>query len=67
MSADLIAVDRGTIAQIFPQSEDGQKWLDDNVYYESWQWFGGALCIEPRCAVDILEAASADWLEVRML
>ena len=53
---DFLIADHGSIVTIRPVSEHACEWLDDNVVAEPWQWFGGALCIEHRCAPDILAA-----------
>ena len=51
--SDFLIADHGSIITIRPVSEAARQWLDDNVAAEPWQWLGGALCVEPRCARDI--------------
>jgi hypothetical protein len=42
-----------------PVSHAAPAWLDGNVTPEPWQWRGGALSIEHRCAVDLIQAIEA--------
>jgi len=51
---DIAVRDERTVVGLIPMTEEGRAWIDDNLIYESWQWFGGALCVEPRAAEDII-------------
>ena len=52
----------GSIISLLPLTEAAQAWIDDYVETEEWQWFGGALCGEPRMMHDICEAMQRDGL-----
>ena len=59
---DFQIADHGSIISIKPVSEAARTWVDDeNVVSEPWQWLGGALCVDIRCARDLIEEiAEAD-------
>jgi hypothetical protein len=39
-------------------------WLDENATSEPWQWRGGALSIEPRCAGDLIRTIEAAGFDI---
>ena len=50
----------GSIILFRPITKEAREWLDFNCTPEPWQWFGGALAVEPRCAPDIHEGLVND-------
>ena len=62
--SDLLIADHGTIITIRPLSEAARQWLDDNVVAEPWQWLGGALCVDPRCARDLANEIADAGFEI---
>jgi hypothetical protein len=59
---DVKFMNHGSIVAIRPLTPQGRDWIDENVAVEGWEWLGGALCTEPRCAFDIYQAMKADGL-----
>jgi len=60
---DFLIADHGSIVTIAPVSAAARDWIDENVASEPWQWLGGALCVDRRCADDLvteIEAAGFD-------
>lgn len=51
---DFTIADHGSVFLIRPVSEAARRWLDENIVAEPWQWLGGALAVEHRCARDII-------------
>lgn len=45
----------GTITLLQPCTEACWTWLEDNVAYDDWQWFGNKLAIEPRYLDNLLQ------------
>jgi hypothetical protein len=56
---DFLIADHGSIVSIMPISDAALKWIDENVVCEPWQWLGGALCVDHRCARDLIEEIAA--------
>ena len=52
---DFTVENQGSIILVRPQTDAAKEWLDFNCVPEPWQWFGGALAVEPRCAPDIVD------------
>ena len=48
--SDFQIADHGSIILIKPVSEAAGACVDENVASEPWQWLGGALCVDIRCA-----------------
>jgi hypothetical protein len=59
---DVEFTNHGSIVSIRPLTDIGRDWIDENVAGEGWQWLGGALCAEPRYAIDIYQGMLADGL-----
>lgn len=55
----------GSIILIRAVSKAGQSWLDENVGDDETQYFGNALCAEPRYCAPIFSAARDAGLVVR--
>ena len=51
----------GSIVLVRPLTEEAKAWLEENVETESWQWWSGALAVEPRC-VETLVAGMMEEL-----
>jgi hypothetical protein len=62
---DLLIRDEGSVVGFEPQTEAGRTWVDENMAYDSWQVFGGAIWVEHRLAPAIIQGARCDGLEVR--
>ncbi|MGH7119573.1 MAG: hypothetical protein ACREFP_11395 [Acetobacteraceae bacterium] len=59
---DVEFTNHGSIVTILPLTDTACDWIDDNVAVEGWEWLGGALCADPRCAFDICQARTEDGL-----
>jgi len=46
----VIIENHGSIFLFRPRTGYAADWLRENVASEGWQWFGGALAVEPRYA-----------------
>jgi len=62
--SDFLIADHGSIITIQPVSEAACEWLDDNVAAEPWQWLGGALCVDPRLAPDLVAEITQAGFEI---
>jgi hypothetical protein len=47
-----------------PVSEAARRWIDENVVSEPWQWLGDALCVDIRCARDLIDEIAAAGFEI---
>jgi hypothetical protein len=63
---DFQIADHGSIISIKPVSEAARTWVDENVASEPWQWLGDALCLDARCARDLLSAIAAEGFEISL-
>jgi hypothetical protein len=61
---DFLIADHGSIFTIAPVSEAARQWLDENVASEPWQWLGDALCVDHRCARDLIDQIADDGFDV---
>ena len=61
---DFLIADHGSIVWIVPVSEAAHQWLDENAASEPWQWQGGALSVEHRCAGDLIDAIEAPKFDI---
>ena len=59
MPVDVRFENHGSVALARPVSSKGKNWMHANVEAEGWQWFGGALAVEPR-HVDNLAVGMAE-------
>jgi hypothetical protein len=64
-AADLVVENAGSICMLRPTNEVGRRWIEENVQPESWQWFGGALAVEPRYIFEIVDGAESAGLVVQ--
>jgi hypothetical protein len=62
---DLQFENHGSIVLIRGLSDAGQSWLDGNVGDNETQYFGGAICAEPRYCPAIYSGAVEAGLTVR--
>jgi hypothetical protein len=46
----------GNITSITAKTKKAAKWINDNVYFETWQVQGRSIMIDSRMAEDIIEA-----------
>jgi len=60
MQNDFLVIDHGSIVAIRPLTDEAEQWLDDNVAAEAWQWLGGFLCVDHRCAAPLIAGIEAD-------
>ena len=63
---DFQIADHGSIISIKPVSEAARTWVDENVVSESWQWLGGALCVDIRCACDLMGEIATEGFEISL-
>jgi hypothetical protein len=61
---DFLIADHGSIVWIAPVSPAAHQWLGENAASEPWQWQGGALSVEHRCASDLIEAIEAAGFDI---
>jgi hypothetical protein len=64
--ADFQIANHGSIISIKPVSEAARTWIDENVVSEPWQWLGGALCVDIRCARDFIDEIATDGFEISL-
>jgi hypothetical protein len=64
--SDFQIADHGSIISIKPVSEAAHTWVDENVVSEPWQWLGGALCVDIRCARNLIEEIAAEGFEISL-
>ena len=64
--SDFRIADHGSIISIKPVSEAARTWVDENVVSEPWQWLGCALCVDIRCACDLINEFAAEGLEISL-
>ncbi len=62
---DVEVENHGTVFLFRPLTPRGFEWIEDNVQAESWQWFGNALTVDHRYAVDLATGMQSAGLEVR--
>jgi hypothetical protein len=62
---DLVLEHLGTVAVLEPLTDEGRRWLRENVRHDAWQRVGrdGIAC-DPRLALDVLEGAQKGGLRV---
>jgi len=61
---DVHVVNHGSLFAFELLSQEAREWVDQNVS-EDAQFFGGALMVEPRYAMDLATGMQNDGLEVR--
>jgi hypothetical protein len=64
--SDFQIADHGSIISIKPVSEAARTWVDENVLSEPWQWLGDALCVDIRCARDLINELAAEGFEISL-
>lgn len=64
---DIRVEDHGTVALLFPLSEAGDAWVEENIQTEGWQHFGGAIACEPRTLPPLVAGAEAEGLTVELV
>jgi hypothetical protein len=57
---------RGSIAMFRPLSLRANRWFAAHVHSESWQWLGGALCVEHRYSHDLIRAIKCARFKVQL-
>lgn len=55
----------GSIFSFTPLTELAREWIQDNVEYEDWQWFGDSLCVDVRAAGPLFDGIVEAGLSVR--
>ena len=61
---DIRIENAGSVVLIRSMTAAGRKWVEENVQFENWQQFGGAIAAEPRTVQAVIDGAKADGLEV---
>ena len=64
--SDFQIADHGSIISIKPVSEPARLWIDENVVSEPWQWLGGAVCVDVRCARHLVDEIAAQGFEISL-
>ena len=64
--SDFQIAEHGSIISIKPVSDTARKWIEENVAFEPWQWLGGALCVDIRCARDLIDEIAAEGFEISL-
>jgi hypothetical protein len=64
--SDFQIADHGSIISIKPVSEAARSWVDENVVSEPWQWLGGGLCVDIRCARNLIDEIAAEGFEISL-
>jgi hypothetical protein len=62
---DIQVEDHGSIALLRPLTDAGETWLQNNCHSEPWQWWAGALAVEPRYLEAIAIGIAEDGLALR--
>ena len=62
--SDVQVENHGSIFLLRPTSDDGLRWLNENIS-EDAQWFGNAVVCEPRYVEHIVGGMTIDGLEVK--
>jgi hypothetical protein len=52
--ADIEINDQGSIVMFTPRTPQGEKWIQENLEFESWQMMGPSLCLDHRPAQDVV-------------
>lgn len=63
---DVLVTGGGTTYLFDPVSERAKEWVEENVAYEPWQTFGGALAVEHRYIAGLVDGARRDGLVVEV-
>jgi hypothetical protein len=64
--SDFQIADHGSIISIKPVSDAARQWVAENVVSEPWQWLGGALCLDVRCARHLVDEIAAQGFEISL-
>ena len=64
--SDFQIADHGSIISFKPVSEAARRWVDENIVSEPWQWLGGALCVDVRCACDLINELAAEGFQISL-
>lgn len=56
----------GTIIVVRPVTEAGEQWITKNCPVQQWQWFNGALTVDPRYIGDLVDGMRKEGLHVRV-
>ena len=56
----------GTVSTLDLFTGAAGHWVEDNVEIEPWQWLGGALCVDIRCACDLINELAAQGFEISL-
>lgn len=62
---DVELIELGSITALRPLTEAANDWIAAHLTVEPWQWFAGAVAVEPRYAAAIVEGMTEDGLEVK--
>lgn len=54
----------GSLTMIRPLTLRANRWITRHCHVESWQWLGGALCIDYRSAAAIVRGMKRSRLKV---
>ena len=63
---DFQIADHGSIIWIKAVSEAARSWVDENVVSEPRQWLGDALCLDIRCARNLIDEIATEGFEISL-
>lgn len=62
---DFTLQDEGSIVVLHPGNDAASNWIDNHLYTEQTQWWGGGIVIERRYVEDILDGIDSEGLTVQ--
>ena len=65
IAPDFQVENHGSIILLRPATDEAKQWLNFNCAPEPWQWFGGAMAVEPRCASNLIEGLREEGFTVK--
>jgi hypothetical protein len=63
---DIQVEDHGSIVLLHARTDTGARWIGEHTDPENRQFFGGALVVEPRYVVDIINGIIESGLMVKL-
>lgn len=62
---DLDVEDHGSVVLLRPLNDAASAWMREKCEAPAWAWTGGALAVDHRMVMAIVEGARSDGFEVR--
>lgn len=54
----------GTVFLVTPVTAFAERWVEEHLTLEGWQWMGHSFAVEPRCVAPLVEGMRGDGLRV---